>query len=79
MSPLTTRVRELRQAKGWSQLRLAQEAGVRQAGISRLENLTASARKLDLRILERVASALDTTVLALLEESRPLRLRSRRR
>lgn len=32
------RVRELRQAKGWSQQRLADEAGLRQATISKVES-----------------------------------------
>lgn len=76
MSPLTTRVRELRRAKGWSQAQLALEAGVRQAGISRLENL-GDAHKVDLTVLRRVADALDVTMLELLAEA-PTRPRRRK-
>lgn len=68
MSPLTTRVRELRKARGWSQAQLALEAGVRQAGISHLENLD-DAQKVDLTVLERVAKAFGMPTLSLLEEA----------
>jgi transcriptional regulator with XRE-family HTH domain len=56
MTPIVVRLRELRTAKGWSQLELAERAKVRQATISGLESGTA--RRLDLAVVERLAKAL---------------------
>jgi transcriptional regulator with XRE-family HTH domain len=51
------RVRELREAKGWSQAELARRAGVRQATLSAIENeLTTS---VDFAVLDRLAKALE--------------------
>jgi DNA-binding Xre family transcriptional regulator len=57
VTPITVRLRELREARGLSQEGLAELAGVPHAAISELE----SARKprLDRGILERLARALD--------------------
>ena len=56
MSPVAFRVRELREAQGWSQTELARRAGVRQATISHLES--AKAKAIGLSVLERLAKAL---------------------
>lgn len=56
MTPLTIRLRELREAAGLSQLALAEAAGVRQATISALE--TGKARRIDFTTVERLGKAL---------------------
>jgi putative transcriptional regulator len=56
MSPIQFRIRELREAKGWSQSRLAAEASTRQATISELE--TGTSRRIEIQLLERLAVAL---------------------
>lgn len=56
MSPLRFRLRELRDSKGWSQARLADEAGTRQATISDIE--TGRARRVEIALMERLAIAL---------------------
>ncbi len=56
MSPIRLRLRELREAKGWSQVRLADEASTRQATISDLENNRA--KRIELDLIERLAAAL---------------------
>lgn len=56
MTPLRIRVRELRQARDWSQEELANRSGVRQATISNLE--TAKSQRLEVPIIERLAKAL---------------------
>jgi len=56
MSPLGLRLKELRDAKGWSQRELSRRSGVRQATISHLE--TGKARTLSLVALEKLARAL---------------------
>ena len=40
MTPIRLRIRELREAKGWSQAELAERAGTRQATISEYETGT---------------------------------------
>ncbi len=54
--PLRLRIRELREAKGWSQDELAQRAHVRQATISNFER--GKTRSVDLDVLDRIATAL---------------------
>jgi transcriptional regulator with XRE-family HTH domain len=76
MSPLVTRLRALREERGWSQLRLADEAGVRQATISLLES--GKVRRLDTDVLDRLAAALRVTPLELLANERPSSKRRRR-
>ena len=56
MTPITLRLRELREAKGWSQRDLARRAGVRAATVNSLE--LRAAQKVDLSVLERLADAL---------------------
>jgi ribosome-binding protein aMBF1 (putative translation factor) len=56
-------VRRLRQRKSWSQLDLANEAGVRQALISSIEHGHANPTR---ESLDKVASALDVAVADLL-------------
>jgi transcriptional regulator with XRE-family HTH domain len=68
MSPISLRIRELREARGWSQAELAERAGVRQATISTLE--TGKARRL-LDVLERIAEALEVAPAKLLGEGVP--------
>ena len=56
MSPVTFRVRQLREAMGITQAELAQRAGVRRATVNRIENgRTAS---IDLDVIDRLAVAL---------------------
>lgn len=54
-----SRIRELRQAKGWSQQMLADHAQIERAHLSRLED---GVKEAGLRILERVADALGVEV-----------------
>ncbi len=54
--PLRLRIRELRDAKGWSQEELARRAQVRQATISNFER--GKTRSVDLDVLDRIATAL---------------------
>lgn|GEM_PF-653574 len=56
MSPIHLKVREFREARGWSQAELADRAGTSQPKISGLE--TGRTTRLDLPLLERVADAL---------------------
>jgi len=56
MTPITLRVKELREAKGWSQAELARRAKVRRAMLSELE--AGKRQRIDLAILERLATAL---------------------
>ena len=56
MSPLTLRVRQLREALGLTQAELAERAGVRRATVNRIENAHVTA--IDLEVLERLADAL---------------------
>jgi transcriptional regulator with XRE-family HTH domain len=54
--PLTFRVRELREAKGWSQAELARRAGLRPATLSAIE--TNQTTGIDLTTLDALAMAL---------------------
>ena len=56
MSPITLRLREARTARGLTQAKLAQLAGVREATVNRIENHRVTA--IDLRVLEKLAAAL---------------------
>ncbi len=56
MPAITLRVREIRDAIGWSQDRLADEAGVTQATVSRIERGESSS--IDLDVLDKIARAL---------------------
>jgi putative transcriptional regulator len=53
------RIRELRQAKGWSQQMLADHAQIERAHMTRLEE---GRKEAGLKILERIADALDVGI-----------------
>jgi len=57
MTPLTLRLRELRELKGWSLRELARRAGVRPATISAIE--TGQTTGIDFATLERLAKVLE--------------------
>jgi len=65
------RVRELREARGWSQAELATSADVRQATISKIETGGISAIHLD--TLDRIARALGVDAAVLIEHTRDYR------
>jgi DNA-binding Xre family transcriptional regulator len=65
MTPLRIRLKEAREAKGLTQLALADLAGVRQATISEME--TGAVRRVSLDVLERLADALGVEPGELLE------------
>ncbi|MBP6670166.1 MAG: helix-turn-helix transcriptional regulator [Gemmatimonadales bacterium] len=56
MSPITLRLRELREARGLTQRALAESAGISQATVARLES--GSLRNVTLDTVERLADAL---------------------
>ncbi len=57
MSTISLRIRELRLARRWSQAQLAARARVRQATISKIES--GQLKRLDLKVLDRLATALE--------------------
>ena len=57
MTPLSLRIKEIRQVKGWTQTELARRAGIRRATVNRIEN--ARVKAIDLEVLEKLAKALD--------------------
>jgi transcriptional regulator with XRE-family HTH domain len=56
MTPLSVRIQELREVKGWSQAELARQSGVPQSMISRLE--AGTPQSVHLASLEKLAKAL---------------------
>ena len=56
---LGRRIRELRRAKGWRQIDLAEHSGVHEVHISDLERGT---REAGVRTLHRIAKSLETSV-----------------
>lgn len=64
MSAVIVRIRELREAKGWTQGELAERARVTRATVNRLEN--ARPRSIDLEVLERLADALSVNAAVLI-------------
>jgi len=56
VTPIRLRVRELREAKGWTQGELAEKAETHQPTISALES--GRSTRVDLPVIERVARAL---------------------
>lgn len=53
------RIRELRKARGWRQIDLAQHSGVHEVHISDLER---GAREAGVNALQRIATALETSI-----------------
>lgn len=72
MSPIAVRLRELREARGLTQVDLAELTGIDQAAISRIENQQTTA--MDFSVLERFCVALSCEPGELLE-----RVKKRRR
>lgn len=76
MSPIRVRLRELRQARGWSQQELGERAAVKQATISELE--TGKTQRADFAVLDRLAGALQVSIGELLEREPDARRRRAR-
>ncbi|MDB4916557.1 MAG: hypothetical protein JWM95_4201 [Gemmatimonadetes bacterium] len=73
MTPIRLRLKELREARGLTQLALGELADVRQATISEMES--GRRQRIDLDILERLADALGVEPSALLERDAKKRAR----
>ncbi|MBA3342648.1 MAG: helix-turn-helix transcriptional regulator [Gemmatimonadaceae bacterium] len=67
MTPIEVNLRKFRARKGLSQAELGKLARVRQGTISDLEN--GKGRRIDLDVLERLATALGVKATMLLQES----------
>jgi len=67
LTPVTIPLRELREARGWSQSELSRQSSVPQATISRIESGT---RRIDLDVLERLAEALEVNAVVLVRHTR---------
>lgn len=67
--PITYRIRELRERKGWSQHELAVRARTSRETVNRIEN--AKVTRIDVKILERIAIALGVDVGYLVIQTRP--------
>lgn len=67
MTPVTIRLRELREARGLTQVGLSRASGVPQPTISRIESGTTA---IDLGVLERLADALDVDAALLIRHER---------
>jgi transcriptional regulator with XRE-family HTH domain len=67
MTPISIRLEELRNAKGWSQAELARRSGVPQSTISRIE--AGKTNSIELSNLERLASALGVNAAVLIEHT----------
>lgn len=57
MTPVTVRLKELRLAKGWTQVELAERAGIRRATVSMLES--GKTDSISFNTLDRLARALE--------------------
>ena len=66
VTPISIRLEGLRTAKGWSQAELGRQSGVPQQTISRIE---AGTRRVDLDVLEKLASALGVNASMLIEHA----------
>jgi transcriptional regulator with XRE-family HTH domain len=66
LSPIYVRLREAREARGWSQVKLAERAGVTRATVSRIE--TGKVASLDLEVFEKLADALGVHPATLIEK-----------
>ncbi len=74
MTPISIRVRELREQRGWSQAELCRRSGVRQATLSAIEN--EQTKGVDFETLEKLAEALEVHAAVLIEQL-PLKDRQR--
>jgi transcriptional regulator with XRE-family HTH domain len=68
MTPVTLRVRELREARGLTQGALAEKAGLRRATVNRIE--MGRVKGVDLRTLELLADALEVDAAMLVKHER---------
>lgn len=68
VSPIRLTVREIREAKGMTQLELAERAGIRRATVSEIEG--GATTRIDLGVLERLANALDVDASLLIRHDR---------
>ena len=68
MNPIHVRLRELRDARGWTQGELAERAGVTRATVSRIEG--GKVASLDLQVFEKLANALDVHPAVLIDRER---------
>jgi len=76
MTPIRLRVRELRDARGWSQAKLAETAGVRPATISEIES--GASTSVHFATLERVADALGVDAAVLIDHQHAARKSKRK-
>lgn len=70
MTPVTIRLKELREARNLTQAGLSELSGVPQPTISRIESGTGA---IDLGVLERLANALDVDAAFLIRHERASR------
>lgn len=56
VSPLSIQIKPLREAKGWTQAELAEQAGVSRITVNRIEQ--GNHKTIDLEVLDRIAKAL---------------------
>lgn len=68
MTPIQLGLKAMRERAGLTQAALSEKAGVRRAAISHIES--GKARRIDLDLLDRLCSALDTTPAKLLSYTR---------
>ena len=66
MTPITIRLRELREGRGWTQHELSKRTGIRRATLSAIEN--GQTKSIDFDILEKLAKALQVHPAALIEK-----------
>jgi len=69
--PVYLRLRELREARGLTQVELARRAGVRQGTVSRIERH--ATMKIEFTVLEQLADALDVDPALLIARAPPPR------
>ena len=71
VTPIQIQLRELRKAKGLTQVQLAKKTGIDQSAISRIENGETSG--MDFSVIDRLCAALGCEPGALLERVKPTR------
>ena len=65
MTPVSVRVKELREGRGWTQTELAERAGITRVTLSRIEN--GHTKGIDFDTLDKLAKALDCHPATLIE------------